>query len=156
MLIWQNRGLLKALSFAHFSILLAHDLTAVVLPVPGPPQTYKKPGLGNGSPSLVVPVSIDLRMKSFMPSSIKEIPDLDPALASSLLLKPGWSTIWQTPSLSSTRSCLSGSATISSSRLLWELTLMLSLIFDLGSLTSFFGGEDVVSDGECSFEVLPS
>jgi hypothetical protein len=45
------------------------------LPVPGPPQIYKNPGLGNVIPSIEAPVIIDFSRKSLIPCSFDETTD---------------------------------------------------------------------------------
>ena len=54
--------------------MMAKRLT---LPVPGPPQRYINPGLGDVIPSTVMPVVIDFIINSLMSSSIDKTTDAE-------------------------------------------------------------------------------
>jgi hypothetical protein len=63
------------------------------LPVPGPPQIYKNPGLGNVIPSIAAPVIIDFSRKSLIPCSFDETTDEELDFDNCFILNDGCRTI---------------------------------------------------------------
>jgi hypothetical protein len=65
----------------------------ITLPVPGPPQIYKNPGLGNVIPSIAAPVIIDFSRKSLIPCSFDETTDDELDFDNCFILNDGCRTI---------------------------------------------------------------